>query len=243
VNADDLEVESKALEKTGGYEGYTFTGLKRDLNGVETRYQADLYDHVDIGQWEKPPRNFSESITFYGNSYDIRLVWLALSALGVVLMFWRNQLFSGLNLSGVVAIAMVGLGWGFYTPLSVGLRADGPPALIGALTCSAIAIIGFVALFYSTIFVTERRQPHMASNYSALARPRGITIRPLGLALIRGVASGALLLGIYAGLMEAAIRSHLSWPRLQDYSRDLNSAFPGLSLLMVSLTGVPLEVE
>lgn len=100
----------------------------------------------------------------------------------------------------------------------------------GFIAAATVTALGYLIASLTVAFLAERNWPHLAGTYSALIQHRAES-GATGLAIVRGIACGLLVLGLHAVLMRAGISTELTWPRLQDHLHEINSPVPGLTLL------------
>ncbi|MGA2674970.1 MAG: serine/threonine-protein kinase [Terracidiphilus sp.] len=234
VNPDSLQLEVGVPYNfdDGGRHGYYAEWLKSDPTGIETKYAMYALDRVVVlSRWTTPPSGYTPPSTWYGRKFDSRIAGLVILILALLLLVPGGGHAIMLQAREVRIVAVAGLIWGMATPLSMLVEKNsGPPSKDALISFGVMWALGFVVLSYSVVSLAGRRWPSLTTSYTSLLEGRAAT-RSVAVAVARGAACGALLLGLYSSLTALAIRWHLGWPLLDDYFRDMNATIPSITLL------------
>jgi hypothetical protein len=228
IAGDDLEMEYDGpLTPVEGRRGYRFQWVQRDPSGIARRYQVDVYDRVTSVQrlialpedYRSPRgRTFAQLLLF---------AWI-----GVPLtLFLARRVFNQVRLREVSTLAVVGFLWSIGIGLAAAAGSDNILTFFVSVPVLTLGVAAVLTVLSSTSeYLAQRRWPELTAGYTALIRWRPDS-RALGLALVRGGASGLLLLGINAGLLWLGMRSGWSWPRIpQRGEAQMLSAILSLSI-------------
>jgi hypothetical protein len=230
VDTSQLAVENEAPLVAEGRHGITFRWVKREPSKIEWHYQADVYDRITL---LKRSNTLPEDYRARRNSLHSIIVMVLWSVLALVL-FLARRLYSQVRAREIGVFATLALA------AAVGLMAGAPfPAyffyvLVIPLYAVAMAL-WLVVLTPAVTYLANRPWPYMTSSYTALIQLRPAA-RVTGLAIVRGISCGLLLLGLYAVLLRLGMFAHLTRPVLSPtYSLQVGSFLPLLTSLAIAL--------
>jgi predicted Ser/Thr protein kinase len=237
VDTGALEMESSTPVETEGRHGNSFRWMKRDPAGIVWHYQADIYDRPTLLKKSStlpedytPPRTHLQFLPL--------IVIIGWSVLALVLFFAR-RLYSQVRAREIIAFAILAL-LASVAVVTIGANRTPIPESIYYLIdlpLFAAVITGWLVIITPTItYLAHRPWPYLADSFMALIHFQPAS-RATGVALVRGISCGLLITGCSTLFWRLGISAHLARPELWDYSQFIESPFPLIAILGMTLMG------